>query len=362
MTDDFGIWEVDEAGKTAHLLETAGSAGTEAWLEDVLVWNPAMLMPGLELVGRQLPTVNNNKLDLLGVDSEGRLVVFELKREKLQREAVAQAVDYASWLDSQDDVELHSLICKNSGRRGIPEIGNFEEWYDSNENWASLESLRPVRIVLVGLGADEPARRMADWLAAKGVDIDLLTFLGYRHGDRMLLARQLESGDEARKQGRRARNASRRTAEGRRGDIESKVDEYEMRDWWPDAVALLERNSRLSYTANLEITFYSRRSRTLSTGVQAWGTYKIEIVERGVIRIIFLPAAVDLCLDEFEELREVIPFNLERNPHPPPTERVSEQWFCRLDEAGWKKHKDSIAGLVRMVDERWRRAAEQPPP
>ena len=81
MTDDFGIWEVDEAGKTAHLLETAGSAGTEALLEDVMVQNPAMLMPGLELVGRQLPTANNT-LDLLGVDSEGRLVVFELKRGK----------------------------------------------------------------------------------------------------------------------------------------------------------------------------------------------------------------------------------------------------------------------------------------
>ncbi len=359
MTDDFGIWEVDEATKASHPLEKTRQADTEALLEDVIVQNPAMLMPGLELVGRQTPTANGY-LDLLGVDSDGRLVVFELKRGKLTRDAVAQAVDYVSWLESLEDADLHRLIAENSGQRGIVEIGNFEEWYD--DRWQSLEVLRPIRIVLVGLGADEPARRMADWLAAKGVDIDLLTFLGFRHGGRMLLARQLESGDEARKQGRRARNASWRTAEGRRGDIESKVDEYEMRDWWPDAVALLERNFRLSYTANLGITFYSRRSRTLSTDVQAWGTYKIEIVERGVIRIIFLPAAVDLCLDEFEELREVIPFNLERNPHPPPTERVSDQWFCRLDEAGWRKHRESIAELVGLVDERWREAAEQPPP
>ena len=46
----------------------------------------------------------------------------------------------------------------------------------------------------------------------------------------------------------------------------------------------------------------------------------------------------------------------------PPTKRVSKQWFCPLDEASWKEHKDSIAGLVRLVDERWREAAEQPPP
>ena len=300
MTDDFGIWEVDEATKASHPLEKAGQADTEALLEDIIVQNPAMLMQGLELVGRQLSTVGNNTLDLLGVDSDGRLVVFELKRGKLTREAVAQAVDYASWLDSLEDAELHTQIGENSGRRGIVEIGNFEEWY---RNRNPVESLRPVRIVLVGLGADESARRMADWLAAKGVDIDLLTFLGYRHGDRMLLARQLESGEEARKQGRRARNASRSMTESRREDIESKVDEYGMRDWWPDAIAMLDRNSRRYYTANLGITFYWRPPRTLSTGKQAWGPYKIEIAGKGVVRIVFFPAAVDLCVDEFEGLR-----------------------------------------------------------
>ena len=361
MTDDFGIWEVDEETKGSKRLEEAERTGTEALLEDILVRNPDMLMPGLELVGRQLPTANGY-LDLLGVDSEGRLVVFELKREKLRREAVAQAVDYASWLDTQDDTELQTLITRNSGRDGIAKIENFEEWYD--DRWESLESLRPIQVVLVGLGADEPTRRMADWLAAKGLDIDLLTFLGYRHGDRMLLARQLESGDEARKQGRRARNTSRPTAESLRDETESKVDEYEMRDWWPDAVNVLEYNSRLDYSTKFAITFRPRKPRTLSTGGQAAASHKIEIVEKeqGVIRIVFLPAAVDLCLEEFEKLKQAIPFHLEKNPHPPPTKRVSKQWFCRLDENGWREHKDSIAELVRLVDERWRKAAEQPAP
>ena len=361
MTDDFGIWEVDEATKVSERLEEAERTGTEAVLEDILVRNPAMLMPGLELVGRQTPTANGY-LDLLGVDSEGRLVVFELKREKLRREAVAQAVDYASWLDSLDDTELQTLIAENSGRRGIVEIGNFEEWYDSNDNWDSLESLRPVRIVLVGLGADEPAQRMAGWLAGKGVEIDLLTFMGYRHGDRMLLARQLDHSDEARKQQKQAKVPRAEKNAIRLGAIDRKVEEYGMRDWWPDAVAMLERNSKPSYRANLGITFYKRRARTLSTGFRAAGSHKIEIVEPGIARVIFFPAAVDLCLDEFEALRRIIPFDLEPLSNAPPTEQVPEQWFCRLDESGWREHRDRIAGLVRLVDERWREAAEQPPP
>ena len=359
MTDDFGIWEVDEATKDSKRLEEAERTGTEAVLEDILVRKPAMLMPGLELVGRQLPTANGY-LDLLGVDSSGRLVLFELKREKLRREAVAQAVDYASWLDSLEDVELHRLISENSGRRGIVEIDNFEEWYDKNDNWESLESLRPVRIVLVGLGADESARRMADWLARKGVEIGLLTFLGYRHGERMLLARQLESGDEMPNPptGTTRAEKDRKRLEA----INGKLDEYGMRDLWRDAVTALELNSRPSYKANLGITFYRRYARALSTGERQAASHKIEIADPGEVRVIFFPAAVELCLDEFQELKDEIPFDCRPPINAWPTERVSEQWFCRLDEAGWRKHKDSIAGLVRLVDERWREAAEQPLP
>ena len=360
VTGNLGIWEVDEATKNAQRLEETGRAGTEALLEDLLVRHPDMLMPGVKLVGRQTPTANGY-LDLLGVDSEGRLVVFELKREKLRREAVAQAVDYASWLDSLDDAELGKLIAEHSGQREIDKVEDFESWY--GQRWESMDSLKPIRIVLVGLGADEPAKRMADWLARKGVEIDLLTFLGYRHGDRMLLARQLESGDDAQKHERQEQSASRRAARraSRRDAIDRKVEEYGMQDWWSDAIAMLDRNSRPSYMANLGITFYQNKKRALSTGVIAHGSHKIEIVEPGVARIVFLPAAVDLCLDEFERLKQAIPFALEQPPNAPPTERVSEQWFCRLDEAGWQEHKDSIGRLVRLVDERWRAVAEPAP-
>ena len=359
MTDDFGIWEVDEATKDARRLEETDRATAEVLLEDAFVQNPSLLMPGLKLVGRQMPT-SSGKLDLLGVDSEGRLVVFELKRGALTREAVAQAVDYASWLDSLNDTDLWTRIAENSGQGGIAAIEDFEAWYDDHDNWGSLDSLRRVRIVLVGLGADEAARRMAEWLATKGIEIDLLTFLGYRYGDRLLLARQLESSDEARKAEKQEQNARRRagTQATRRNAIDGKVHEYQMRDWWLDAVAMLERNSRPSYRANSGITFHKHRKRALSTGVRASGSHKIEIVKPGVVRVIFLPAAVDLCLDEFEELKQIIPFDLKSPPNAPSTERVPEQWSCRLDEAEWRQHKDSITKLVRMVDERWREAAE----
>ena len=97
-------------------------------LEDTLVANPEMLMPGLTLVGRQTPTTGG-PLDLLGVDSSGQLVVFELKRETLTRDAVTQIIDYASSLELLSDDDLAAQIVGQSGKNGIDTIDDFEEWY-----------------------------------------------------------------------------------------------------------------------------------------------------------------------------------------------------------------------------------------
>ena len=82
---------------------------SELLLEETLVNNPGLLLEDLTLVGRQTPT-EGGPLDLLGVDGDGRLVVFELKRGTLSRDAVAQVIDYASDLDNMDLVNLANHI------------------------------------------------------------------------------------------------------------------------------------------------------------------------------------------------------------------------------------------------------------
>ena len=162
-------------------------------MEDTLVNNPDLLLPGLRLVGRQTPTAGG-PLDLLGVDRDGRLVVFELKRGTLTRDAVAQLMDYASALDSMDADELLEHISDRSGGRGIERIEDFQEWYESED----LESIKPLRMFLIGLGADDPqcrTRRIVDFLASNSnLDISLLTFHGFTHEGKTLLAKQVEVG------------------------------------------------------------------------------------------------------------------------------------------------------------------------
>ena len=88
MNPDIRIWEIDRSSRAGTKLRLTERVETEEMLEAVLVANPDMLISGLTLVGRQVP-VETGFVDLLGIDEDGRLVVFELKREKLTRAAVA---------------------------------------------------------------------------------------------------------------------------------------------------------------------------------------------------------------------------------------------------------------------------------
>ena len=202
--DEVKIWAIQDESK-AVALESKSQVDTEGLLEETLVANPNLLIPGLRLVGRQTPT-EGGPLDLLGVDEDGRLVVFELKRGTLSRDAVAQIIDYASDLDSKSDVELAEHIADSSGAGGIENIDDFEEWYGENTEAQSLDSLRPLRLFLIGLGADDRTERMVRFLADNsGMDISLLTFHGFVYDGKTLLARQVEVEAAADPGPRRAR-------------------------------------------------------------------------------------------------------------------------------------------------------------
>jgi RecB family endonuclease NucS len=51
------------------------------------------------LIGRQESTGMGGRIDLLGVAPDGALVLIELKRDRTPREVVAQAIDYAVWVE-----------------------------------------------------------------------------------------------------------------------------------------------------------------------------------------------------------------------------------------------------------------------
>ncbi len=194
MADELKVWSI-RGPDDIEAVESLRGWASEEGLEETLVRHPDLLEVGLRLVGRQTPT-EGGPLDLLGVDAGGRMVVFELKRGALTRDAITQCIDYASSLDAMPVDELTSLIADQSGQGGIEDIDDFEEWYRGRypDQYSSSElgSLFPLRLVLVGLGSDERAERMAQFLSGYGLDLSVLTFHGFRHRGERLLARQVD--------------------------------------------------------------------------------------------------------------------------------------------------------------------------
>lgn len=195
MVERIGVWAIEpsEAGKeVAQPLEELANTETEQRLEELFVSSPDVLLPGLSIVGRQVPT-DGGPLDLLGVDDEGRLVLFELKRGMLTRDAIAQVIDYASDLASRTPEDLASLVERSSGRLGVERIDDFLDWYQGEfPDAAELPPTR-MRLFLVGLGVDDRAKRMANHLAKVGLDIQVLTFHAFHAGGKTFLARKVES-------------------------------------------------------------------------------------------------------------------------------------------------------------------------
>ena len=320
---------------------------TEALLESTLVKNPDLLMPGMKLVGRQTQT-SSGPLDLLGVDRDGKLVVFELKRGRLSRDAVAQIIDYASDLDSKNLDALAKHIADNSGGDGIEKIEDFEAWYYDHTEAESLESLRPMRLFLVGLGADERTERMVRFLADNsGMDISLLTFHGFGYQDKTLLARRVEvegGGETDLRKTRRYLSVAEKLER-----LEAAIEESGMSELFHAVRSMFKETWPESRTRATTLGLSIRLRAPVSGRHGAYA--RIDAEERGVW-IIFYPNAKALCIEEFrqpvEEIRwQTWPYNRE------PLEDPETEIQFSLTATEWDVHKDRLYALTRAIYEAW---------
>ena len=343
--EDIQIWSID--GTQVAQLSPSNQMESEHLLEETLVDNPDLLMEGLTLVGRQTPT-QGGPLDLLGVDEDGKLVVFELKRGTLSRDAVAQVIDYASYLNAIDLTDLANHISESSGAHGIDEIEDFEQWY--RQDFGELESLKPLRMFLVGLGVDGTAERMVKYLATGDIDISLLTFHGFLYNGKLLLAKQVEvAGDKV--AGPRPPRPSRSERERQLDDRAGSAGIHEpytsvramFRDNW---LGSGERPIALGMNITLPPQSESGRRRRRYARVDPL------VCNIGTVRIVFYPRAANLCRDEFIPLIE----ELGGDTYPrglDPLRDTDTEILLPLTGDDWEIHEDKLTALVQTVYESW---------
>lgn len=347
------IWSIDGNGKSAKQLDTTNRMETEGLLEDILAATPEMLEDGLQLVGRQTSTASG-PLDLLGVDTDGRLVVYELKRGTLNREAVAQVIDYASFLNS---LEIHALvehISSRSGSGGIQKIENFEEWYDDTGLAESIESLTPPRMVLVGLGVDDATKRMVDYLASSGTNISLLTFYGFADSEgKTLLARQAEVNTADTISSMRS-SVGKNAAEQRRIKFDEHATEMDVKELLDAARGMFESQFKSQF---LDAKPSIRRMH-FNRDKESYLFIDLDKSEgKNCIKLGFHPVAVDLALYEFGQLQNKdIPFQQDK-ARSKPTDKVDyEVKFPIYSVEEWNAHKKQLTTLTQAVYKAYQKA------
>lgn len=350
MSDKIGIWSMTRSEKGREIatpLDELQTTETEQRLEELLVESPDLLVKGLRLIGRQVPT-SGGPLDLLGIDPDGQIVLFELKRGTLTREAVAQILDYASDLLERDSDDFAKLIENNSGRLGIDRINDFTEWFSTEFSDLPEPDLDSLRLVLVGLGVDRSAKRIVNLLARSGLDIQLLTFQAFRRGEEILLARQIETVEP---KGRGAGSVG-GTKEGNQRILEELAREQnvlelliEVADFVSECMPMAYRwPNKTAYTyAMNDVTDNGRPTQ------RSYGALWVDTKQKG--RLLFsLPdraidaanKAVNTAVKNIPQARLTsnswTPFELPITPSSWPEVRVELENLLKAVVQGWKDH------------------------
>ena len=297
----------------------------------------------MELVGRQTSTTGG-PLDLLGVDRNGRLVVFELKRGTLYRDALAQVIDYASYLNTMDSERLYKFIEENSGKRGTQDIDDFDGWYSEiHQGKNPDESLKPPRMVLVGLGVDDATERMVEYLASNGTNISLLTFYGFIHEGKTWLARNVE-----------VKEVKSKSTTDPIKEFERYASELGVADLMKTASDLIGECFRYQYSW-ASVKLKNRKRMNFSIDSQAYLFLAIDLTERGIIKVGFHPVAIDLALDEFNKLsynKNDAPFKKVGPGFSKKTEQVEYAVVLPIKSLEeWKANRNKLKALIQAVND-----------
>lgn len=193
MATEIKSWEIAD-GKLVPAESRLADHGRELDLESWLETDPSIIRPGIKIIGRQVMT-RSGPLDLLAIDRTGSVIVIELKRDKLPRDVIAQAMDYAADISTWS-LEKLGEVCASYSGEALEDVlsGAFAD--------IDLESLTIngiQRIVLVGFALEPALERMIEWLSeAYGVAINavVLKYIRARDGAELLVRSAVISEEE----------------------------------------------------------------------------------------------------------------------------------------------------------------------
>lgn len=158
---------------------------SEQKLEEMIVKDPSILSSEWMLIGQQEQTAHGGRIDLLAITPDGSLVLIELKRNRTPRDIVAQALDYASWVDTLTTVQIAQIYGRFS--KGGDLNAAFLKRFGSALDEETLNKSH--QILLVASELDDATERIIGYLNDREIAINVIFFKVFQHGADQFLSR-----------------------------------------------------------------------------------------------------------------------------------------------------------------------------
>ena len=206
-------------------------------------------------------------MDLIAIAPDSSLVLIELKRDRTPREVVAQALDYAGWLESLGSNEISAMYQRFSA--GADLMHDFKARFGTEIVPEELNQAH--QVIVVASSLDDSTERIVKYLSNRGVSINVMTFQVFAIGDEQVLSRTWLV-DPVETQVTAATNKS-STGEPWNGEFYCSFGEGASRSW-EDAV-------KFGFISGGGGQWYSRTLELLNPGDRVWA----KIPKRGFVGV-----------------------------------------------------------------------------
>ncbi|WP_270735002.1 nuclease [Leclercia adecarboxylata] len=175
------IWQVGENPQPLTISKLA----SEKLLQKMIIQDSSILSDQWMIIGEEVNTLDSGRIDLLAIAPDASLILIELKRDRTPREVVAQALDYASWVDDLTADRLSQIYEKFSGGGNLGQA--FKQRFTTELEEESLNQSH--QIIIVAAELDPSTERIVDYLSKNGISINVLFFKVFQHGNEQFLSR-----------------------------------------------------------------------------------------------------------------------------------------------------------------------------
>ena len=236
---------------------------------------PEILEEGLFILAEEYSNweESNRRIDLLALDSKGRLVVIEIKRSDQDSFMDLQAIRYAAMVANmtlKQAEDAHSAYIRNRGghdKNSTPSIG--EHLADDVEN-TSFDSGKP-RIILVSANFSKELTTSVLWLNEIGADITCVKLQPWKNGDDVFLeSSQVIPVPEAKDYMVRMRNREEEAQQQKRA---SSVETFPGSDQFREAIETAREDRKPMLKTLLELAVSLEKEGLAKLLTRAGSTY-----------------------------------------------------------------------------------------